>query len=97
MKKGVLAHGGEGAAEFIPTLQKHVDMLMEATAMLVMDKCLGQCGAKHVKEQEAAEATRCRGSQEDARKRESLWQRQRTRWRIELCTRGSRWPGRRME
>jgi hypothetical protein len=57
MKKDILAHGGEDAAEFVPTLWKHVDMTMEAMAMLVMDKCLGQCGAEHAKEQEAAEAT----------------------------------------
>jgi hypothetical protein len=57
MKKDILAHRGEDAAEFVPTLWKHVDMAMEAMATLVMDKCLGQHGAEHAKEQEAAETT----------------------------------------
>jgi hypothetical protein len=57
MKKGILAHGGEDPAELIPTLWKHVDMAMEAMAMLVMDKCLGQHSAERAKEEEVAVAT----------------------------------------
>jgi hypothetical protein len=101
VKKGILAHRSEDAAEFVPTLWKHVGMAMEAMAMLVMDKCLRQCGAEHTKEQQAVEATgvpvkdpkRVQGKgslsgdgEEPDGTSSSVF-----------CTRGSRWPGQPME